>query len=66
MDLLNGALQPDVLDLDAVASPEVSLAWRLRPGDPSTSPFAAPADDDALADAGEALDRAIFGALLYV
>ena len=39
-----------------------ALVWT---GDPSSAPLGGEADDHALDDAGEALDRAIFGAMLY-
>jgi len=66
MDVLDAALHPGLRGLDEpVLLPEGEPASRVWTGDPSSSPLATDADDEALADAGDQLDHAIFAALLY-
>ena len=66
MDVMDAALHPGLRGLDeGVALADRDPAGRVWTGDPSSAPFAGEMDEHALDDAGEALDRAIFGAMLY-
>jgi hypothetical protein len=66
MDVLDAALHPGLRGLDEpVLLPEGEPASRVWTGDPSSSPLATDADEDALAGASENIDKAIFGAMLY-
>jgi hypothetical protein len=66
MDVMDAALHPGLRGLDEpVLLPEGEPASRVWTGDPSSAPLATDADKEALADARESLDRAIFGAMLY-
>ena len=66
MEVMDAALHPGLRGLDEpVEIPGGEPAALVWTGDPSSAPLGAEADDHALDDAGEQLDRAIFGAMLY-